>query len=110
MNARISYETGFTAEHQPPGKGRHTNPFRLVVTVEGPIVDGVVVPFETVAAAVANLLRCIEAVPPTSAMPESSSVEQIAAWIWNEVVRALPNLAEVRLHDGPFAVIYRGGA
>lgn len=110
MHAAISYETTFTAEHHPPGRVRHTNVFRLVVTIEGPVGGGMVVPFEVIEAAVANLLRCIEAVPPTEAMPASSSVEQVAVWIWRELVDGLPGLVEVRLHDGPFAVTYRGGA
>jgi len=36
------------------------------------ILAGIVMPFETVGAAVANLLRCIEAVPPADALPDDS--------------------------------------
>ncbi len=85
--ASISHESRFTAEHQPPGHERHVTEFRLVVTVEGPIVDGIVIPFETIGAAVANLHRVIVAVPPVEAMPASSSVEQIAVWIWEQLAR-----------------------
>jgi 6-pyruvoyl-tetrahydropterin synthase len=110
MRAAISYETTFAAEHQLRGRERHTNAFRLGVVVEGPIVGGVVVLFETIESAVANLLRVLDAVPPTEALPESSSVEEIAVWIWGELRRWLPELAEVRLSDGAFTVTYRGGA
>jgi 6-pyruvoyl-tetrahydropterin synthase len=114
MTTRISYEASFTAEHQAPGHEPHVHVFRLVVSVEGPLVDGVVMDFAelqvAVGAAVVNLLRCIEAVPPLEALPEGSSVEQMAVWIWGELARGLSNLAEVRIHDGAFAVTYWGPA
>lgn len=106
--ATISYESWFTAEHEPPSMTRHANAFRFVVSVDGPLAAGIVVPFETIGATVANLLRCIEAVPPIEALPNGSSTEQIAVWIWHELVDVLPGLASVALSDGPFTVTYRG--
>jgi hypothetical protein len=55
-----------------------------------------------------TLLRCIEAVPPVETLPDGSSTEQFAVWIWGELSRALPGLAAVALSDGAFTVTYRG--
>jgi hypothetical protein len=106
--ASISYETNFTAEHEPPGFDRHVNEFKLVVTIEGPIVGGLVMPFGTLGAIVANLLRCIEAVPPIEALPDGSSGDQMAVWIWHQLARELPGLVSVALTDGAYTVTYRG--
>lgn len=106
--ATLCYETSFTAQHEPPGFGRHENEFKLAVAIEGPVVGGLVMPFGTLEAVVANLLRCIAAVPPTEALPDGSSSDQMAVWIWDQLVRDLPGLAAVALSDGAFTVTYRG--
>jgi 6-pyruvoyl-tetrahydropterin synthase len=106
----LSYEASFRAEHQAPGYPPHEHGFRLRVTISGDLAAGVVFPFEHLRAAVTNLLRVIECVPPTEAMPGGSSVEQMAVWIWGELARGLPSLRAVELGDGAFIATYRGRA
>jgi 6-pyruvoyl-tetrahydropterin synthase len=109
MRIELSHEVTFTSEHQPVGHEAHTHPFRLVVTLAGEMgADGMLVPFADVQAAVSLLLRTIECVPPLVALPGGSSVEQMAVWIWRQLVDKIPELVAVHLTDGTFTATHRG--